>query len=183
MERSFRHDIMPEIKTRWSARAISSQPVARDDLLALVEAASFAPSSYNEQPWRYIIADDALNLPKMRSVLTDFNQEWANRAPALLLIAAKKLFSHNHKVNYWHMFDAGTSWGYLSLEAQRRGLIAHAMGGYNREDARRIFSVPDTYDIIAIIAVGYPGELGGLSEKLQKQEHPKTRKRIEDLLL
>ncbi len=72
MERSFRFDIMPEIKDRWSARAFSSQPVTRDDLMALIEAASFAPSSFNEQPWRYIIADDEPTLQKMRGILTEF---------------------------------------------------------------------------------------------------------------
>lgn len=101
----------------------------------------------------------------------------------LILIASKRTFTLNGKENYWHMFDAGTAWGYFSLEAQRRGLITHAMGGFNREKAREEFNVPDDYTIITVIALGYYGQKGDLSEDLQSREHPEDRMKISRLIL
>ncbi len=181
--RTFTYEIMPEIKQRWSARAFDSGPVSRDELMALLEAARYAPSCINEQPWRFIVADEEQALNKMRSVLAPSNQTWADKAPALILIASLKAFSSNGKENYWHMFDAGTAWGYFSLEAQRRNLIAHAMGGFSRDDARVAFDIPGDYDIITIVAVGRYGNKESLSEELQKREHPNVRKEIRELLL
>lgn len=183
MTRQFNFEIIPEIKERWSPRAFDSRLVPREDLMPLLEAARFAPSCFNEQPWRFIIADNEIMLQKMRGLLTPSNLEWAKKAPVLILIVSKKTFTLNGKDNYWHMFDAGTSWGYLSLEAQRRGLITHAMGGFNREKAREEFCIPEDYTIIAVIAVGYYGQKDSLSQELQNRENPDNRKNIEDLLL
>lgn len=83
--------------------------------------------------------------------------------------------------NFWHMFDAGTAWGYFSLEAQRRGLITHAMGGFNREKAIEEFNIPEDYTIIAVSAVGHYGQRASLSEDLQSREHPEDRMEIRDL--
>ncbi|MDW7740630.1 MAG: nitroreductase family protein, partial [Bacillota bacterium] len=127
MSRVFNYDIMPEIKTRWSPRAFSSKPVAKEELMALLEAAHYAPSCSNEQPWRFLIADNAEKLAKLFSVLNEGNQAWANKAPVLILLIGKNHFEKTEKANHWHMFDSGTAWGFLSLEAERRGLITHAM--------------------------------------------------------
>ncbi len=183
MERSYSYEIMAEIKARWSPRAFSKKSVPREELLALLEAARYAPSCNNEQPWRFIIADNTEMLDKMRAVLNPGNREWADRAPLLILITAKKTNRKNGQGNYWHMFDAGTAWGFLSLEAQRRGLITHGMGGFNIEKARRDFNIPDDYSIITVVAVGYYGERNDLSEKDRRREHPNTRMEREELIL
>ncbi len=183
MERKFNYEIMTEIKERWSPRAFSEKAVAEEDLMALLEAARYAPSCNNEQPWRFLIASEEDKLAGMREVLDTGNQKWANRAPVLILIAAEKTFLKNGSNNRWNCFDAGTAWGYLSLEAQKLGLITHGMGGFSEEKARKKFKIPDRYDIITVIAVGYYGNKDQLSEYNQGREHPNTRKKIEELLL
>lgn len=181
--RKFNYDIMPEIKARWSPRAFSEKPVPEEELMALLEAARYAPSSKNEQPWRFIVAKDEDRLARMRGILNPGNQKWANRAPVLILIAAEKTFLDEGSVNRWSSFDTGTAWGYLSLEAQRRGLITHAMAGFSVERAREAFDLPDRYELIAVVAVGYYGDKEQLSEFNRGREHPGARKDIKELLL
>ncbi|QSX08423.1 nitroreductase family protein [Alkalibacter rhizosphaerae] len=183
MNRTFEYEIMPEIKERWSPRAFSQDAVSETDLFALLEAARYAPSCNNEQPWRFIVAQEGDRLQRMRSILNDGNRRWAIQAPVLILILSKKNFESNGKENHWSMFDAGTAWGYLSLEAQRRGLYTHAMGGYNRNLARSLFSIPDDYQIITVVAVGKPGDKWKLDEDLLDREKPNVRKNLEDLFL
>jgi len=183
VERKFTYEVMTEIKERWSPRAFSEKAVAEEDLMALLEAARYAPSCNNEQPWRFLIATEEDKLSRMREVLDPGNQKWANRAPVLILIAAEKKFLKDGSNNLWNCFDAGTAWGYLSLEAQKRGLITHGMGGFSAEKAREEFKIPDHYEIITVIAVGYYGKKDQLSEFNQGREHPNTRKEIEELLL
>jgi len=183
MERTFNYDIMPEIKQRWSPRAFSSEKIPHEEILALLEAARYAPSCFNEQPWRFIVADDEPALTKLRGVLTPTNQSWANAAPVLILILAEKHFLLNGNPNYWHMFDTGTAWGYLTLEAQRRGLITHAMGGFSKDGARAAFNIPDEYDIITVAAVGKYGNKDDLNEDLREREQPADRKNIKELIL
>ncbi|MHB8962308.1 MAG: nitroreductase family protein [Saccharofermentanales bacterium] len=183
MARDFQYDIMPEIKARWSPRAFSPDAVTRDDLMALIEAARYAPSCYNEQPWRFLIADDDSRLEKMRRVLTDSNREWAGKAPVLILVLSVKTFADKGNENRWHLFDAGTAWGFLSLEAHRRGLITHAMGGFSVRRAREEFDIADEMDIITVIAAGHPGDIDGLSPANRVREFPQSRKAAEELLI
>lgn len=183
MPRDYKYDIMSEIKNRWSPRAIDTAKIPREEVMALLEAARYAPSCFNEQPWRFIIADEEATLEKMRSALTPSNRTWAGTAPVLLLLAARKSFTMNGQENFWHMFDTGTAWGYLSLEAQRRGYITHAMGGFDGETVIKAFSIPDEYEVVTIIAIGRPGNPAQLSEELQSREEPATRKPTEELLL
>ena len=183
MDRNFKYDIMPEIKGRWSPRAFAKDEVSRTEIYTILEAARYAPSCFNEQPWRFLIADTQDTLTKMKSVLNESNQIWANNAPVLLLICATKTFDHGGKDNYWHMFDAGTAWGFLSLEAHRIGLITHAMGGFSRKEAREVFQIPEDLVIITIVAIGKMGDPSLLPEDLREKEYPHPRKEIEDLLL
>ncbi len=183
MERKFNHELMTEIKERWSPRAFSDNPVPEEDLMALLEAARYAPSCSNEQPWRFVVAADQEKLARMREVLDSGNQKWANHAPVLILVAAEKKFLKKGTDNRWCCFDAGTAWGYLSLEAQRRGLITHGMGGFSVDKVRETFNISDRYEVIAVIAVGYYGNKDQLSEYNRDREHPGTRKEIEELLL
>lgn len=184
MPREFGHDIMSEIKNRWSPRAFDpSKKPEREEILSIIEAARFSPSCFNEQPWRYLIADDGESLEKMRSVLTDSNRVWAGKAPVLILVLSKKVFDLDGSYNYWNMFDAGCSWGFLSLEATRRGMITHAMGGFNKNKVMEIFNIPDELSPLAVVAVGYYGKKEDLPVDLQEREHPETRKAIDEILL
>jgi nitroreductase len=181
--RNFKYDIMPEIKNRWSSRAFSGKKVDNEEIMAVLEAASFAPSCFNEQPWRFILADTEDKKHKICSLLYDGNKRWACSAPVLLLLLSYKYFDSNSKDNYWHMFDTGTAWGYLSLEAWRRGLVVHAMGGFSRKRTREELKIDDDYDIVTVIALGYPGNMSSLPEDLQKKEHPGVRKPVESLII
>ncbi|MBW6463897.1 MAG: nitroreductase family protein [Firmicutes bacterium] len=183
MSRVFNHEIMPEIKSRWSPRAFSNKSIAADKLKVLLEAARYAPSCNNEQPWRFLVADSDEKLTKMRNILNKGNQEWANKAPVLILVIALKSFEKTGKENHWNMFDTGTAWGYLSLEAERQGLITHAMGGFDREKARSEFKIPEEYEIISVIAVGYYGDKSELSEFNQSRERPQMRNEIDEILI
>lgn len=130
-----------------------------------------------------MVADSDEKLNRMRNILNTGNQGWANKAPVLILVVSLKTFEKNGTENHWNMFDAGTAWGYLSLEAERQGLITHAMGGFDREKARSEFKIPEEYDIISVIAVGYYGDKSELSEFNQNREHPQPRREIDDILL
>jgi nitroreductase len=179
--RDFLYDISEDIQKRWSPRAYSEENVPESEVMALLEAARYAPSCFNEQPWRFIVAMAQDELELMRGLLTETNQSWANKAPVLAAIIAKKQFGSG-KDNYWHMFDSGTAWGFFALEAQRRGLIAHAMGGYNREKAQVMLGVPEEYSVITIVAVGKYGDKSQLPAALQSREQPNIRKPLSEIV-
>ncbi len=183
MGREYHYDIMPEIKSRWSPRAFRSKPVAREELMALFEAARHAPSCSNEQPWLFLIADSSEILALMHSVLNEGNQAWATKAPILILVLARTNFEKTGKDNHWKMFDTGAAWGFFSLEAERRGLVTHAMGGFDRDKTRQVFAIADDLEIITIIAVGYYGDKNELSEFNRNREHPQPRKSIEEIII
>ena len=180
--RQYDYDILEEIKQRWSPRAFSSEPVEDDDLMAILEAARYAPSCFNEQPWRFMIGQDE-TLPIMQSILMEGNFKWAKYAPVLILILSKKTFDYNGKDNRYHSFDAGTSWGFLSLEATRRGYYTHAMAGYKRKLAKEILNISDDLEPIAMVALGRPGDMSDLDEKLRNDEKPNSRKPISSFIL
>ncbi len=182
MIRTSRFGVMQEIRERFANRAVSPEEIPRETLYALIEAASFAPSCFNEQPWRFLIAQGERRAALLKT-LTPLNQEWAGSAPVLILTLAKKTFTQGGKDNYWHLSDTGCATGFLMLEAQRRGLTAHPMGGFSREQAREAFNVPDDYSIVHVMAVGRPGDIGKLSPRDQERNHPMPRKAVEDLLL
>jgi nitroreductase len=181
MERVFQYDVLPQIKTRWSPRALSSDSIPREDLLPLIEAARYAPSCFNEQPWYFVIADTPDILNPLRETLTPGNKLWAIKAPVLILVCARKKFSGKDAANFWSQFDAGTSWGYLSLEAERRGLCTHGMGGFDREAAHKAAGLPDSIEAIALVAVGRPGNKEDLPAELRERELPGTRNDIADI--
>jgi len=181
--RKFNYPIMPEIMQRWSPRAFSEEPLAEADVLALLEAARYAPSCFNEQPWRFIVAQTQHELQAMQDLLTEQNLAWAKRAPVLLLLIAKRTFTEGGKDNYWHMFDVGTAWGYLSLEAERRGMIAHAMGGFSRKRTAEMFSLSPDLAPIAIVAIGKLGDANVLSPALREREKPGTRRPLSETVM
>lgn len=181
MERQFNYDILPLIQTRWSSRALSDEKIDRTVLSAIIEAARYAPSCFNEQPWHFIVADSGEILNQFRAALSPGNQVWAGKAPVLIAACAKKIFSANGKDNFWHQFDTGTAWGYMSLEAERTGLISHGMAGFDRTATAQAAKLPPEYEVIAMIAVGRPGSKDSLPPDYQEREKPGTRKELKEI--
>jgi nitroreductase len=170
------HEIDVTFLNRWSPRAFSSQPVEDEKLMQILEAARWAASSYNEQPWRFLLARKPDDVAKFLDLLVPANQAWAKDAPVLLFIAAKKTFSHNGKPNPTHHYDSGTASGYMSFQAEQVGLIAHGMVGFDAEKARTVLNVPDDFVIMAAYAIGYHGDKSQLPPDVQEREVPSTRR-------
>ena len=159
---------------RWSPRAFEAgREIEPEKLLALLEAARWAPSCYNEQPWRFLVFDgrDAEALAKARGCLVAGNA-WALKAPALLISVARETFARNNQPNRTAQHDVGLATENLLLEAVDLGLAAHAMAGFDVERARTEFQVPEGYTVLAMIAIGYPyrDRLEDLDEKLRASE-------------
>jgi nitroreductase len=172
------HDFIAE---RWSPRAFSDKLVAPDVLSSLFEAARWAPSSSNEQPWTYIVAtkDDAENFAKLVSVLVPFNVTWAQHAPVLALAVAELAFAKNGTPNRNAQYDVGAASSWLTVEATSRGIFVHQMAGYDHDKAREVFAIPAGWEPIAAMAIGYPGDPESLPQSLRDREvAPRTRKPI-----
>src|ERR1035437_6722051 len=167
------------IGNRWSPRAFSDRDVTPEQLLSLLEAARWAPSSYNEQPWRFIVVrkSDPETHQKLLGSLMELNQLWARNAPVLILTIGKKTFSHNGAPNLYALHDAGMALSNLALQATALGLSLHFMGGFDRAAARAAFQIPDDYELGAVAAISYAGDPEDLPEKLRQMElAPRARK-------
>jgi nitroreductase len=173
------------IRERWSPRAFASKPVEPAVLASLFEAARWAPSSSNEQPWTYLVAtkDDAENFAKALSVLVEFNAAWAKDAP-VLVIAVSRLNFQNGQPNRNALYDTGAASALLSVEATARGLAVHQMAGFGPAKAKQVFEIPADCEPIAAIAIGYPGDPSALPEKLRDREvAPRTRKPLTEFVM
>jgi nitroreductase len=174
----------PQFMDRWSPRALASEPIAPEDLASLFEAARWAPSCFNEQPWLFLYAVTPEDHALFLSCLVEFNQRWAGRAPVLMFVLAKKRFTLNGEPNRWAAFDAGAAWVSLALQARKLGLFAHAMAGFDGERAHEVLRVPrDDYDILAAVAVGKYGDPGHLPPDMGKSEFPNGRKPLSEVAL
>lgn len=178
----------PEVETdtifinRWSPRAMSGETVDRDLLMTLFEAAKWAPSSFNEQPWRFIyVTRDHANWNGFLSLLMEQNQLWARNAGALVLLVSKAVYSKNGNSNRSHAFEAGAAWENFALQGALKGLVVHAMGGFDREKAREYLSIPDDFKLMVMGAVGHPGDPADLPESFQEREFPSSRKKLEEI--
>jgi nitroreductase len=160
------------IRRRWSPRAFSELPVEPDKLLILFEAARWAASSSNEQPWAFLVATraDTKNYEDMLGVLVEFNRGWANKAPVLILTLAHTQFEKDGRPNRHAFYDLGQAAANLALQATALGLTTHPMAGFNVEAARERFAVPAGWEPVSVIALGYPGDLDSLTEKLRQRE-------------
>ncbi|HEY1947081.1 MAG TPA: nitroreductase family protein [Bryobacteraceae bacterium] len=163
------HDL---IRTRWSPRSFSEREVLNEDLKIVLDAARWAASCYNEQPWRFLVArkSDGEAYREMLSVLVPFNQEWAKSAPVLIVMAAKRTFSRNQEPNRYALHDAGAALAHLFLQGTALGLHAHGMGGVDFAKARTVLAIPDEYEIAAAAALGYLGAPEELPESMQAGE-------------
>jgi nitroreductase len=167
-------DVHDLIARRWSCRAYdASKSVSREQIVALLEAARWAPSCFGDEPWRFIVWDknsDAAAWQKAFGCLGEWNQNWVKNAPVLLLVTANSLFSQNGKPNRWGQFDSGAAAENLYLQAVSLGLMAHPMGGFDEEKTRSTFNIPKEFALMAMIAVGCQGEPEVLDDNQELKE-------------
>lgn len=180
------HQVHELIQHRWSPRAFSDKPIPADVLRSLFEAARWAPSSNNEQPWAFLVttADDKENHAKMLSTLVEFNQAWARHAPVLAIAVSEMAFAKTGKPNRNAFYDTGAAVADLSLEATSRGLFVHQMAGFDPLKAIEVFEIPNGWEPIAAFTIGYPGDADSLPETLRQREHaPRERKLLETFVM
>jgi nitroreductase len=171
--------IHPLLAGRRSPVAFASTPVEPETLASLMEAARWAPSCRNEQPWSFIVAtkENKSDFDRLLGCLVEFNVQWAQNAPVLLLSVAKLTFESKGQPNRHAFHDVGQAMANLTFQATVSGLIVHQMGGFDVEKARREFSIPQDYEPVAAAAIGYPGNSADLPEKLRiRDESPRKRK-------
>ncbi len=166
------HPIHDLLRRRWSPRAFDPRPVEPEQLLSLLEAARWAPSSSNEQPWHFIIAtrDDHETFGRLAGCLRRGNRRWAPRAPVLLLAVARLFFEADNDPNSHAWHDLGLAVGNLLAQATALGLMVHQMAGFYRDQAREAFAIPEGYAPVTVIALGYPGDPRALPDDLQQRE-------------
>jgi nitroreductase len=177
--------VLPIFHQRWSPRAFSHREVAPADLVRVFEAARWAASSFNEQPWRFLVGTrNSLTYKKIHDSLVPFNQAWAAHAPVLILGATRTTFSHNSAPNRVALYDLGAAASYLTLEAATLGLSTHQMAGFDESHARQAFAIPEDFALGAVIALGYQGEPAVLTnEQMVAQEvAPRQRKPLKDFV-
>ena len=173
------------IVRRWSPRAFAGREVSAADLKLIFEAAGWAASSFNEQPWRFIVGrKDDETYRKILGTLIEFNQLWAKGAPVLILSIASTVFAGNGRPNGSAMHDLGAATAYLGIQAIALGLHTHSMAGLDKQKAREAFAVPDEFEIGVVTALGYLGDPSTLPDKMQAQElAPRTRKPLTETVL
>ena len=160
------------IRNRWSPRAFSGEKISTEIMMSLFEAASWAPSSRNEQPWRFIygIKNEGLNYNKIYDTLVLWNQEWAKSAPLLVLTVAKLDSEFHNRENTFALYDLGQSVANLALQATSLNLYCHQMGGFDEEKAKETFQLPPHYNAVSVIAIGYLGDPNILPEDMKELE-------------
>jgi nitroreductase len=176
------YKINPLILDRWSPRSMTGEEMTDSELMALFEAARWAPSSYNNQPWRFLYAKkNSASWPLFFDLMIDFNKGWVKNAAVIVLAISRKNFEHNQKPSPTHSFDTGAAWMALALEGASRGLVVHGMEGFDFEKAKKDLNVPDDHQVEALVAIGKRAPANLLSEDLQKKEAPSSRKAIEEI--
>jgi|ERR1700677_696387 nitroreductase len=177
--------VLPIFHKRWSPRSFSDREVSKADLAKVFEAARWAASSFNEQPWRFLVGTrNSTAYTKILDSLVPFNQQWAAAAPVLILGVARSKFSQNDSPNRVALYDLGAAASYLTLQATALGLATHQMAGFDPDAARKAFEIPAEYVFGAVIALGYQGEPAALpNEQFIAQEvAPRQRKELKDFV-
>ena len=177
--------VIPHILERWSPRSFADREVSAALLHKVFEAARWAASSYNEQPWRFLVGTrGSSTYEKILHSLVEFNQNWARTAPVLILGVAKTKFSHNGAENRMTFYDLGAAASYLTLQAAALGLATHQMAGFDPETARKALEIPAEYTIGAVITLGYQGEPAALNHPgmIEQETSPRTRKPLSEIV-
>jgi nitroreductase len=179
------HNINALFLNRWSLRCMSGDELGEEELMALFEAARWAPSSYNNQPWRFIYAQrNRESWNKFFELLAEGNKIWAKDSAALVVLVSRKNFEFNEKPFITHQLDAGAAWENLALEACFRGYVTHGMEGFDYQRARQELGIPENYDVMAMIAIGKRGgSKENLPPKLQEMEFPSNMKPLNEIVM
>ncbi|HET6589219.1 MAG TPA: nitroreductase family protein [Candidatus Nitrosocosmicus sp.] len=183
-KRKTRYKINSIFIERWSPRAMTGESITNETLMSLFEAARWAPSSFNNQPWRFLFAKkDTPNWNIFFNLLTEGNRVWAKNAAVLVVIISRKNFEYNKKPSITHQFDTGAAWENLALEASIKGIVAHGMQGFDYDKARKDLEIPSDFDVMAMIAIGIRGSPENLPLNLQEKEFPNDRKELAEIVM
>ncbi len=185
MKQNNHPEIHPIIRQRWSPRAFQNKVISEGKLISVLEAARWAASAFNEQPWRFVVGHKGdEKYQKILSSLVEWNQTWAGKAPVLILNLAKRTFTHNGKPNNTAAYDLGQAVATLALEVENQGLAAHQMSGFDAQAAATALQIDDDFFAVSVTALGYTGKPDDLPEDMAKMEtRARERKTIQDLLL
>lgn len=166
------HDIEILLRSRWSPRAFDERPITRAEILRLLEAARWAPSCANEQPWRFVVVSrsDAAAFDRLLACLVEGNRKWAARASLLIVLVAKLTFDRNGAPNKYAQHDVGLALGNLLLQATAMGIAGHPMAGFDAESTRMACHIPDGFDPVSVTALGYPGHPDSLEDPYRARE-------------
>lgn len=180
------HAIDPDMLARWSPRSFAADAMPASDLLTILEAARWAPSAFNAQPWHFIYARrGGADWDDFVALLAPFNREWAQHAGALVFIASQTMRSNSRgetSPSRSHAFDAGAAWGLLALQATKLGWRAHGMAGLDHEKAIERLGLPEDWRIEIAVAIGRQGDGTGLSDSLRAREMPSQRKPLAEIV-
>jgi nitroreductase len=177
------YPIEPLFVKRWSPRAMTGEPFSEREIMTLFEAARWAPSTYNEQEWRFLYARrDTPQWPLIFDLLLEGNKMWCKNASILVVIVSHKVFSLNQKPNPVHLFDVGAAYENIALQGAAMGLVVHGMQGFDFAKARTSLNVPGDYDVAAMFAAGRPAAAETLPEPLREREKPSDRKPVTELI-
>lgn len=183
-ERDTLHNVKDVILGRWSPRAMTGETLSENELMTLFDAARWAPSAYNEQPWRFIYANrETPEWETLNSLLVEFNQGWCATASTLVVVCSTSTFKLNDKPNPTHSFDTGAAWMALALQGAAMGLVVHGMSGFDYEKARTDLNIPDNVTIEAMFAIGKPATKETLEGKLLEMENPSDRMQLENIIM
>jgi nitroreductase len=177
-------EINPVFVNRWSPRGMTGEELDDEDLMALFEAARWAPSSYNNQPWRFIYAKrNTKSWNILFGLLVESNKAWAKDSAALVVLISRKNFEYNGKPSVTHQLDAGAAWENLALEACFRGIVTHGMEGFDYQLAKLELDIPEDYDVMAMIAIGKKGPKEKLPGPLRDRESSTDRKPLTEITM
>lgn len=169
------YPILDLIRDRWSPRAMSGELITRNELYTLFEAARWAPSSYNNQPWSFVFAErDSREWPTFVNLLDPANQRWADKAAVLVVVVSRTLFFYNNKFSRTHSFDTGAATENLALQGYSMGLVIHGMQGFDYGKTQAVLQIPKEYEVEAMFAIGKPGSSSSLPEELQEREKKRS---------
>ena len=178
------YQINPLILNRWSPRSMTGEELDNEEIMSLFEAARWAPSSYNNQPWRFIYAKrNTEHWDRLFNLLAEGNRAWAKNSALLVVVISRKNFEYNEKPARTHQFDTGSAWENLALEAFSRGIVAHGMQGFDYDKARIDLEIPIDFEVMAMIAIGKKGSRDNLSPELQEKEKLNDRKPLKDIVM